>query len=146
MENIFMSEMKEPKHLKVFRIVGFSMLGLGMLLVILGCVLFVRAEGFICFAMIVPGSFLIVGCGLCLFIGFSAKMENMEIEKTKYIQERNKTNLKDIANTSADIASEPLTKVTKSIKAGLKETKYCKHCGAQIDFDSKFCKNCGKEQ
>ena len=73
-------------------------------------------------------------------------MKGLLPEADKYIQQENKEDLKDIISTTADIASEAVTKTATEIKQGIEDTIFCKHCGAKIDFDSKFCKKCGKEQ
>ena len=65
---------------------------------------------------------------------------------SKEIQIQHKEDLTSIANKSADISSEAITKTTRAIKKGIKDTKFCKHCGAEIDSDSTFCKSCGKKQ
>ena len=71
----------------------------------------------------------------------------MMTKSARYIQQQNKDDLKDIVDTTADIASDGITKTTKAIKKGLSANKiYCKHCGAQIDADSKFCNQCGEKQ
>ena len=99
--------------------------------------------------------FMIGGIMCCFgfFIGFAGLMTGFipEISKlgaktTKYIQEENKDTFTDIANSSADINSEAITKTAKAVKKGLKDTMFCKHCGMEIDADSKFCNKCGKEQ
>lgn len=144
-----MDKPKEPKHFLVFKIVGFSLLLVGITLIILGCVVFRVKFGdgdMPNFALFVPGLFISVFSVPCLFVGFAPKINKMQIDSVKYMQEFNKGNLSDIANTSADISSDALTQVAKSIKKGVKDSKYCKHCGAEIDADSKFCKECGKEQ
>jgi phosphate/sulfate permease len=65
----------------------------------------------------------------------------------KYIQKENQNDLKEIVNTTADIAKDAVTTTTKAVAHGItnEETMFCKHCGAKIDVDSKFCKSCGKE-
>lgn len=145
-----MSDLKEPKHFLVLRILGFSFLTLGIVLIILGCAVFRMEFGSndttINPALFAPGMFLCIGSITCFLLGYSAKIEKMAIQSKKYIQDSNKENLKDIANLSADISSEAITKVGKSIKEGIKDKVFCKHCGAEIDSDSKFCKKCGKEQ
>ena len=133
-----MNKIKEPKFLKIFRGVGFSLILIGITLIVLGCIINT--------IIIVPGIVALFFSAPCLFIGFSAKINKMGVESVKYVQEINKDDLKDIANTSADIVSEPIAKVAKSIKKAVSETKFCKHCGAEVDNDSKFCKHCGKEQ
>lgn len=81
-----------------------------------------------------------------LLIGFRPEISKLSTESKKYIQQQNKDNLSSIASTGADISSEAITKTTKAIKKGLKDTKFCKYCGDEIDADSKFCNSCGKEQ
>ena len=144
-----MNKTKEPKHFLTFRIIGFCSLAVGIILIILGCVVFRMPFGNGTtenFALLVPGMFLTVSCAPCLFIGFAPKISKMQVESAKYMQQSNKDDLTDIANTSADISSEAISKSAKAIKSGLNETKFCKHCGAKIDIDSKFCKDCGKAQ
>ena len=82
----------------------------------------------------------------CFATGFIPQMSKLSIKTTKYLQQENKEDLTDIANTSADIAGGAITKTTRAIKKGIKDTKFCKHCGAEIDADSKFCNSCGGEQ
>lgn len=68
-----------------------------------------------------------------------------------------KEELKDLAETGAEISSEPIRKTVKAIKEGLSDGEspkddpyklpyYCRYCGKEIDKDSRFCKHCGKEQ
>ncbi len=145
-----MSEIKEPKHLKVLRTVGFSLLAAGVLLIILGCFVFRedfgKGDTVANVALFVPGIFLTMFSLPCIFIGFSAKIMKMQIESAKYIQQSNQQDLQDIANTSADISSEPVAKIVKTVVDATQKDIYCKYCGTPIDFDSRFCKNCGKEQ
>ncbi len=87
----------------------------------------------------------------CAGIGFSPEMAKLSTKTTKYIQQANKEDLKDIATTSAEIQSEAVKTTASAVKEGFsdspaQDTKYCKHCGASIDEDSRFCKECGKEQ
>lgn len=88
---------------------------------------------------------MMISSGL-IISGFKTEIAKLHTRTTKYIQEENKQDLTDIASTTADIASDAITTTTKSIKKGLKDTKFCKHCGKEIDKDSKFCSECGKEQ
>ena len=81
-----------------------------------------------------------------LATGFRPEITKMTTKSARYIQQENKEDLTGIANTTADIASGAITKTTRAIKKGIKDTKFCKHCGAEIDADSKFCNNCGGEQ
>ena len=77
---------------------------------------------------------------------FRGKIMSRQIKSTKYMMDESKEDLKSIANTTADISNEAITKTTRAVKKGLKDTIFCKHCGAEIDSDSTFCKSCGKEQ
>lgn len=88
---------------------------------------------------------LFIGLG-CLVSGFHPEIAKMQAKSVKYIRENNKEDLKDIASNSAHISSDAIVTVTKSVKKGLEDTMFCKHCGVEIDKDSKFCKSCGKEQ
>ena len=98
------------------------------------------------------GTKIFCGIACCMistpffFLGFRPEITKMATKSAKYIQDENKEDLKDIVDTTADIAGDAITKTTKAIKKGLKDTKFCKHCGAEIDADSKFCSSCGKEQ
>lgn len=138
-----MSEEKEPKHLSTLRIIGFSLLAIGIMLMIFG----LAARGTSThYALFVPGMFAsLFGCSL-IFTGYSAKIAKMKIASEKYIKRSSKEDLKDIADTTASVASDAVTTTVKAVKRGLKDTKFCSECGTEIEADSKFCKNCGKEQ
>lgn len=73
-------------------------------------------------------------------------MGKAAVKVQKSIIEENKEDLKDVANASAEISSEAITKTTRAVKKGLEDKIYCKHCGDKIDADSKFCNSCGKKQ
>ena len=142
-------EVKEPKHFLVLRILGFILLAVGITLVVLACTVF--AEPFLntiepSFAALMPGLFMTVISIPVLVGGFSPKIAKLNAKGAKYIQQETKDDLKDIASTKADIHSEAITTSFKAVKKGLKDIKYCKHCGAEIDADSTFCKECGKKQ
>lgn len=139
-------ENKKPEHLDVLKVVG-----------IFGCVV-----GFIGFIFLFVGfgdfetdNFMIgmflgpmglfVGIA-CLMRGFAPEIAKRTIKTSRYIQQENKEDLKDIVNTSADISKDAIKTVVKSVKEGIKDSKFCKHCGAEIDADSKFCSECGKPQ
>ena len=70
----------------------------------------------------------------------------MQTKSIKYIQEENKDDLAEIAETSADIVGEAITKTAKAVSDGFEEKMFCRHCGERIPADSKFCKKCGREQ
>ena len=77
-------------------------------------------------------------------------LKKFSIKTTKYIQETNREDLEDIATTSAEIGAEATTitaqALAQGLKEGFKDTKFCKHCGSEIDKDSKFCPECGGQQ
>lgn len=137
----------KPKYLLVLKIVGF----IGIALAIFGFVLAINNFGNFDNNLFIVGIF--IGClsffvgASSLAIGFRPELTKLSIKISKHIQEENKEDIKDIVDTTVDIAGSAMSKVTKSINNGLEEDKmYCKHCGAFIDADSIFCKHCGKEQ
>ena len=137
---------KKPTHFLVLKIIGFVAVAVaiaGLIFVFAGFGDFSNNLFMIGGFMFTFGLFIGVAC---LLSGFTPEIAKMKTESEKYIQAENKENLKEIASTSAEIGSDAITKVTRSVKSGLKDTMYCKHCGAEIDKDSKFCKSCGKEQ
>lgn len=137
---------KSPKHFLIFKILGV----LCAVVAIIGLVLsFIGFGDFENDNFMLGGLLFVFGMFLAisfLIIGFKPEITKMSTQSIKYIQEQNKENLTDIANTTADIASGAITKTTQAIKKGIKDSAFCKHCGAEIDSDSKFCKSCGKEQ
>lgn len=74
------------------------------------------------------------------------KLNQVGINSKKNILDENEDTLKEIADKNADINKDAVKEYAKSIKEGLADTIYCKHCGEAIDSDSKYCKKCGKEQ
>ena len=80
-------------------------------------------------------------------------MQKTELSKTsirtqKYIQNENKEDLTDIANTVAEINANAVTTISRVTAQGFthENTIFCKECGAKIDADSKFCRHCGTKQ
>lgn len=73
---------------------------------------------------------------------------NIAINTKKKILNENEDNLKEIADSEANIKKDYVKTMASTIHDGLtdNDTIYCKHCGSMIDSDSKFCKKCGKEQ
>lgn len=145
---------KKPKHFLIFKIIGFTMLAIGVILLITAFSIDVPdMSSSNWFEMESKKSGTIFGGVACCMVsvaflvaGFRPEISKMMTKSAKYIQEENKEDLTDIASNTADIAGDAITKVTKSIKKGIKDTKFCKHCGEEIDKDSKFCSKCGKEQ
>ena len=141
-----MEKNKKPGHFLTLKIVGFIAIAvaiIGLILVVTGFGNFGNNNFMIGGFLFTFGLFIGI---ICLVIGFQPEISKMSSKTTKYIQEENQDTLTDIASTSADIHSEAITKTIKAVKKGLNDTKFCKHCGAQIDSDSKFCSECGKEQ
>ena len=141
-----MSKNNKPKHFIVFKIIGF----LGVVVAITGLILTIVGFGDFESNNFMIGGFmgtigLFVGIS-CLIIGFRPEITKMSAKSIKYIQQENKEDFKDIANNTADIASEAITKTATAIKDGLDDKIFCKYCGEKIDSDSKFCSKCGKEQ
>ena len=136
----------KPKHFLVLKIVGF----IGLFLTITGLILIFTGFGdFSTNNFMIGGFVFMAGFSMSfygLIFGFSPELAKLKTKTTKYIQQENKEDLKDIVDTSADISSDAITKTTRAIKKGFKDTMFCKHCGAEIDEDSTFCKKCGKKQ
>ena len=82
---------------------------------------------------------------LGITIGFGPEIAKARAKTLRYIQEENKDDLTAIANNSAEIMSDAVSKTANAIANGVQKTMFCKHCGARIDADSTFCSRCGKE-
>ena len=139
--------MKDNKF-KIMKLIGV----LGIIVAIIGIALSITGFGDFETNNFMLGG-LLTAFGLfvgisCLVLGFAPEISKFKIETTKYIQEQNKEDLTDIANNTADIMEDAVTKTAKAVREGFEKeaTMYCKHCGAVIDSDSRFCKSCGKEQ
>lgn len=160
-----MEKVQEPKHLKVLRILGILFLVVGIVLIVLGAVVFRENFGFEPdpsfsqingsnsqpdtipnFKILIPGVMLVFVSISLLVMGFMPKIQSLAIKHARYVQDQNKDALSEMASAQADIGSEAITKVSKSVKEGFADHKYCMHCGAEIKADSKFCPYCGKEQ
>ena len=157
-------KIKTPVVLIVFRVLSLVCLIIG----IVGVIMAVNTDpynnfGFVAMAML--GFFFAFGFAVWGFypqiqkftlkigrhVAESSSEELKGLSKTmigiqKDVQEENKDSLTSIASTSADINSEAITKKAKAVKKGLKDTKFCKNCGKEIDADSNFCSKCGCEQ
>ncbi|MBR4943497.1 MAG: zinc ribbon domain-containing protein [Clostridia bacterium] len=138
--------MKKPKIFTIFKIIGVA----GLAIIILAVVLFITGFGNFESNNFMIGMFLFpVGVGACVFgftSGFKPEIAKFRVQTAKYVQQETKDDLTDLATSTAEIHSEAVTTTAKAVKKGLTQTKYCKHCGAEIDADSKFCSQCGKEQ
>ena len=141
-----MEKNKKPIHFLVFKILGF----VGIIVAIIGFSLVVKGFGDFETNNFMLGGFLstfglFVGVA-CLITGFKPEITKLSTKSIKYIQEENKEDLKDIVDNTLDITHDAIVKTSSAIKNAGQETKFCKHCGAQIDSDSRFCSKCGKEQ
>ena len=138
---------KKPIHFLVLKIIGC----ISIITAIVGIILTVNGFGdFESNNFMIGGIITTSGIFLgipCLVIGFQPEITKVSVKSKQYIQQENKENLTDIANTQAEILQGAITKTTAAVKNGLDEDKmYCKHCGKMIDADSKYCSKCGKEQ
>ena len=143
-EDIFMNQ--KPMHFLVFKIVGFVFLTVtvvGIAFVLTGFGDFSSNKFMIGGLMTTFGLF---GAVSSLMLGFSPELSKMHTKSARYIQSENKDELKEIATTSAEIASDAVSITARAVQNGLRNTIFCKHCGKEIDADSKFCSHCGKEQ
>ncbi len=138
---------KKPVYFLILKIVGF----LGIALFVFGLVLAIKGFGDFESNNFMIGSListfaLALGIG-CLVSGFKPEITKMTIKSSKYIQQENKEELKEIVDTTAEIAKDAVSTTSKAIKDGFTNDKrFCKYCGAQIDSDSIFCNKCGKKQ
>lgn len=137
---------KPPKFYTVLRIVGFSMLTIGLISLVLGIVLSTSEYGSDKLWLVIPGAMLSTMSFMPIIVSFSPAIEKAMIEKRRYIQNETKEDLTAIAETSADITKGAVKKTAQAVKEGLKDTKFCKYCGEQIDTDSVYCNKCGKKQ
>jgi hypothetical protein len=140
-----MKNNNKPKHLVFLKIIGI----LGIVAAAIGVVLVTTGFGVSGESFMIGSILVCFGLGVgssCLMIGFRPELTKFGTKTAKYIQKENQEDFTDIASTTADITSGAITTVAKSIKKGLKDTIFCKHCGQEIDADSKFCSKCGDEQ
>lgn len=141
-----MNETQKPKHFLIFKIVGV----VGLIAAIIGFVKVITGFGDFESNNFMIGGFMVtfglfMGC-LFLILGFQPELSKLSTKTHKYIQQENKEDLTDIANTSAEIYGQSIKQTAMNIKEGLSDTKFCRFCGNKIESDSVFCKHCGKEQ
>ena len=153
---------EKPTHFKIFKLLGFGLIAIGILVIIIGMLKNVPEMGEKGWmeAKSVRMFIIFAGLACCLFsapllvLGFKPEIAKMTTRSAKYIQEKNKEDLKDIMANTGDIASagftpaveETITKTVKAVKKGIKDTKFCTQCGKEIDADAKFCSHCGEKQ
>ena len=136
---------QKPKHFLVLRTIGI----VAVALAVFGIYLSINGFGdfetnnFMIGGILTSFGFFI---GIpCLLFSFAPNIAKLSVKTTKYIQNETKDDLKEIATTSADIASDAITITARAAKEGFADTVFCKYCGKQIDADSRFCSFCGKE-
>ena len=138
--------MKKPIRFIILKIVGF----VGVAVLIAGIVLAMNGFGDFESNNFMIGTFLaVIGvaiAGTCLTSGFGPEIAKARAKTIRYIQEENKDDLSAIATNNEQFTSDAVKTTVGAAKEGIKETKFCKHCGEKIDKDSKFCSSCGKEQ
>ena len=148
---------KKTQAPKIFLILRFVALGLvltGVILIILACTVFSTQDRYgdiePSLGCLFPGVVMTFISIPCLMISLMPVFHKVSVKTAKYLQETSREDLEDIATTSAEIGSEATTITAKAMATGLKEgfkdTKFCKHCGSEIDKDSKFCSECGGQQ
>lgn len=136
----------QPKHFLIFKIIGV----IGVIAAVTGMVLAVTGFGDFESNNFMIGGFLsvlgIMMAGFGIMIGFVPEIAKARTKVIRYIQEENKEDLSAIASNSAEMMSDAVTTTASAFAAGMKKTKFCKHCGEKIDSDSRFCSSCGGEQ
>ena len=137
--------MNRPRHFWIFKIIGV----IGAVATVTGIVLTVTGFGdFESNNFMIGGFVAVIGVmmtALGITIGFGPEIAKARAKTLRYIQEENKDDLTAIANNSAEIMSDAVSKTANAISNGVQKTMFCKHCGARIDADSTFCSRCGKE-
>ena len=137
--------MNRPRHFWIFKIIGV----IGAVATVTGIVLTVAGFGdFESNNFMIGGFVAVIGVmmtALGIMIGFGPEIAKARAKTLRYIQEENKDDLTAIANNSAEIMSDAVSKTANAIANGVQKTMFCKHCGARIDADSTFCSRCGKE-
>ena len=137
--------MNRPRHFWIFKIIGV----IGAVATVTGIVLTVTGFGDFESNNFMIGSFVaVIGVTMTapgITIGFSPEIAKARTKTLRYIQEENIEDLTAIANNSAEIMSDAVSKTANAIANGVQKTMFCKHCGAKIDADSTFCSRCGKE-
>lgn len=143
-------ENKKPKIFLILKIIASLMLVGGIVLIVLGTAVYPEMFNGHSVApnpiFFIPGMIMLAFSMPCFIISFIPEINKMSIKTTKYLYEENKEDLKDIVDTKVNIASEGITSTSVAIKKGLRNTKFCRYCGKEIEADSKFCNECGKQQ
>ena len=137
---------QKPPHLRVFKVIGIC----GICVAIIGFIMAITSFGSFNSPYFMLGGFMMTSGIFVGFVGimsgFRPEISGLSTKTAKYVQEQNKDDLTDMADTRADIISDAVKKVAGSVNDGMRKSKYCKYCGAEIDEDSLYCSRCGKKQ
>lgn len=140
--------MKKPLSFLILRIIGICCLALallGIVLVIVGFGDFETNNFMIGGFLTTFGLFAGISCTVASLL---PEISKISVRTQKYIQNENKEDLTDIANTAAEIHANAVTTISHAAAKGFAQenTVFCKECGEKIDADSKFCRHCGTKQ
>lgn len=149
-----MKENKAPKVYLILKIIGFLMIAVGAVLIIVGLIQNVPSMGDDSWfnASTTRMGLIFGGLACCLFgifltiTGFTPSIMKVQIKTQKHVINENADDLKNIADTGADIVSGGVGKIVKTVKDNIKDNKFCKFCGKEIDGESIYCPFCGKKQ
>lgn len=134
-----------PRYFWIFKIIGV----IGAVATVTGIVLAITGFGDFESNNFMIGTFVsVIGVMMTAFgiaVGFGPEIAKARAKTLRYIQEKNKEDLTAIANNSAEIMSDAVSKTANAIADSAQKKIFCKHCGAKIDIDSTFCSRCGKE-
>ena len=136
----------KPKHFLIFKMVG----AVGIIAAVTGVILTIKGFGDFESNNFMIGSFAavfgVMAASIGITIGFGPEIARAKAKSVRYIQEENKEDMTAIASNTAQIISDAVATTAGAFSEGMRKTKFCKHCGTEIDSDSKFCSSCGKEQ
>ena len=136
---------RKPTHFRVLKLLGLLAAAVsvaGIVLLITGFGKF-ESSRFIIGGMMM--SFGLVAAFPCLIIGFSPELTRMRVRSSRYIQNENREDLTELANTSAEIMSGAVKTVANAARDSEKP-RFCRHCGKSIPEDARFCPACGGQQ
>ena len=137
---------QQPKHFLLWKIVGVVGVFVFVTAVILAITGFgdFESNSFMIGSLLLPLGVVLTVLGIT--IGFAPEIAKARAKTIRQIQEATKEDLTAIASATAEIMSDAVTTTASAVAEGMRETKFCKHCGKEIDIDAKFCSICGKEQ
>ena len=138
-------KVKKPIKYTIFLILGILSFVCCVTLIVLS-VTVLTWEHMPNLAMLCPGVMLLGPAITFIVLASMPAMQISALKSQRYVMQQSQQDLTAIADMTADITDDAVTQTAKAVKNGLKETKYCKHCGKEIDKDSLFCKDCGKQQ